>query len=183
MATETCTSTCPTAALLARIVELLKDGPEDVPDFPESPYVVGFSSGVAPANHFLLPQGTRVYSGDIPACRDLPCALVWCHQRGQPTHENSELFWDVPVTIQLRFDRSRTVADLEVTCELLETLFLTDYAAVDDYEGETAAQRLSSDTIRVRNLFDRDVSPFTTEDGENIVQLVFTAFCSGKSQA
>ncbi len=182
MATELCTSTCPTNALLARIAELLEDGPADVPDFPTSPAVTGFVSGVAPANHFLLPTGSRIYQGDIPDQRILPCAVVWNHQRGQPTHENSELFWDIPVTVQIRYDRSRTVADLAVTCELLETLFLTDYAAVDDYTGETAAQRLSSDTIRVRNLFDRDVSPFTTEDGETIVQLVFTAFCSGKPE-
>lgn len=180
MATENCTSTCPTAALLARIVALLKDGPSGVPGFPASPYVVGFVSGVAPANHFLLPLGCRVYSGDIPSSRQLPCALVWNHQRGQPTHENSELFWDIPVTIQIRYDRSRSEADLAVTCELLETLFLTDYKASGAYAGETAAQRLSTSTIRVRNLFDRDASPFVTDDGENIVQLIFTAFCSGK---
>lgn len=178
MPAEICTATAPAAALIARILALLTDGPSGVPGFPSGVTVTGLVSGAAPANHFLLPRGTRLYSGSLPSAPVQPYAVVWNHQSSQRREKQFCKLWDIPVTVQLAFDRVLTVTDLTEKSEQLELLLFTDY------ESETAAQRLSvPGSHRVRDIYDIDISPHSVgSDAWTIIQVVFTCFISGLAE-
>ena len=179
MSSELCTATAPVTALIDRIIAVLEDGPAGVADFPTLPAVVGCTAHVAPANHYLLPVGTKVISGAEPQGITPPMCVVWNHAKAERRHQHFPKLWDIPITVQIKYDRTLTVADLAEKSEQLELLLFTDY------DDEDAIERLSLDAShRVRHLYDIDISPFQVgDDAWTIIQVVFTAYVSGLQSA
>lgn len=184
MPSELCTPTAPVNQLIDRLAVLIEDGPEDVAGFPESPYVVGFTGGAAPAHHFLCQAGMKLHKGSQPAAAKPPFVVIWNHAKSTRHQTNFGKLWDVPITVQFHYDKTLPPDDFTEKSEQLELLLFTDYQSASAASRMSVVSTTEAEGIRVRYLDDISIDEFkvATDAGHtaySIVQVVFTAKCSG----
>lgn len=179
----------PVSALLAQVAKLLREGVEGwirpVP-FAE-PYWQQWNHPTArtgaPAGHFLLTEGCRMYPDDVRVEVKAPYCIIALGGDPQPMDQRiPSALWQVPVVVELAWKGDDAAADIRTRLAMITGLLCIDYPAVDPQPARPASERLSvADALLV---YGNDTitavkqEPLKTMDGHPVARLSFTVLCS-----
>lgn len=178
MSTVTLLNCPPHAELLAALSRLIRTG---VPPAIPSPAWTDAAAG-APAGHWLLPTGARVYTYEEKEPVKSPCVLLSIPTDAAQRYVHSRAYWDVPFQIDVMFSRPKPIATLDVMAMDL-TRLLIEELPTGDPSTQLPWDRLTDDYLQVFTFPFRDIktSPLRQENNHPVLRLTGTIFCGTKT--
>ena len=135
----------------------------------------------APAEHWLLPEGTRIYrSDDEGEIEETPALVIGKAGDSVPRFEHTPALWDVPLIIECIWpaeipDQSRKSCARALQCALTEGI----------KEGSNTIKTetyLSNSLVKVHYISKLSAQEEKREGGHPALVLLINVFCSGIAQ-
>lgn len=182
------TLTAPVQPLIAQIAKILREGvagwlrpsPFAEPYWPDWAHATARTG--APAGHFLLTEGTRMYLDEHKAKVVPPYCVVAL--AGDPETMDQRVpsaFWRVPVMVQLAWTADQENMEIRERLAMLTGFLTSDYPAVGAQPEQLVADRLSAADVYVYgsdSITAVKPEPLRTEEGHPMLRLSFTVLCS-----
>ena len=145
-----------------------------------------------PAPAVFPPESSiPIIRGDADVATQAPLCAIAQNGPASERHAPMSGLWEVPVSARLVLlarDESETVADHQATIQSYATDLegaLTSALVIDE-EGDptdpenwsTPAQRLTTSALTVHDVFKVALESDTEDNGDIVLELKFTAFCS-----
>jgi hypothetical protein len=174
---DDCLPYCPVNELLFSVCRLIRGGIPGLPGF--LPGGITEDPESRASGHFLLPDGCRLIGPlDVTDPEDpSPLCNVYNDQQPSPRHPQCAIYWDIPVAVQLYYDRALAPQEMQAAAAKL-ALLLTADLRLPGGQRLRAIDRLSAPDVRVRALRDIDCTPVSYNNGLTLIDLTFTALCS-----
>lgn len=135
----------------------------------------------APAEHWLLPERTRIYRADDEGeIEETPALTIGKQGSSLPRYDNSSALWDVPLFFDLIWpadtsDNSRKSCARALQCALTEGI-------KDGSNTIKAETYLSNSLVKVHKINKLDVQDEKREGSHPSLTIVINVFCSGIAQ-
>ena len=178
MSTFTPTYSDPTDALITAIHDLLRDGPGGNI---ASPAWTTPDKTPAPANHWMLPVGCRLYRYDEPDTLTPPAVLIAQAESTNRRTDHDARYWVVPIYLGIIWTRITTRAEAEGIRRRLERLF-----GIGVQDGATVrpiTALLTTDDVQTHFCRNVTVDYLKLEDNRPKFEVNVTYFASGKYTA
>lgn len=178
MSTVTLLHCPPCAELLASLSRVIRLG---VPPAIPSPAWTDEKAG-APAGHWLLPTGARVYTYEEKEPVKSPCVMLSIPTDAGQRYASSRAYWDVPIQIDVMFNRVLKISRVDRMAMVL-TRLLIEELPTGNPATEKPWDRLTDDYVQVFPHAFRDVksTPLRQENNHPVIRLTGTVFCGTKA--
>ena len=174
----------PMAELLQAVSRLIRLG---VPPLTASPAWAD-PQGPAPAGHWLLPAGARVYQYDEPEAIKSPACIIYHGGDAVQKYPDSRTYWTIPLRVDIMVGRKLKAQEIEnglaeLSRVLTETLPTGDPATASPWArlSVISAAIASAGTpwvhIFSHGIRDVQTTPLRSENGHPVLSLSANIFC------
>ena len=138
----------------------------------------------APADHYFLPTGCRLYRSDLPD--DVRGHALILHQEKEATRliADDPRLWSVPLQIRLLYTRTLTTAQTDTLLRWLEQFFTLGFVSPTTGQRHYARHYLTTASLHVHTITAVTAAPYAQVDGwQTALSLSLTLHCSGIAPA
>lgn len=169
----------PAEACLTRLEQLIREG--------LAPALTGaaWTGRDAPEGHWLMPKGTRLHRGNVPADVEPPEVALFFARDAEPVAQNDSRYWYLYPIINLAWCVDLVTADTDQLRFVLSSLFTQDMTAPVPEAQRRAIDRLSMPAtstapgIRVFEISRLAVEMEKREEGHPELVMTFRLMCAG----